>query len=368
MSNKRKLDSPTNTNKVNNLTASDHRPTKRLASPSLVQERIASLHLAESMPAAEPLHNALVQEYQKGSKADMGKMNELLAKLKLEMTKTGLLFPSLSETDLSDGDLEAARQVLEIGAYVSLAQNDMPNFERYLALLKSYYAQQGVASRIPKSKNQDSIEALALLRLLSQNRIADFHTTLELLPFKVIESDEVKWVIRVSTPLTSVIFVLVGANICSRVKLERALMEGAYSRVWKLCSNTSSLPRPEFAHFVSTLVETVRNEIATCDERAYSTLTVRDAQTSLFFGDEQQTRAFAKQRGWHVDSKNVIHFPSSPLHPLNLGNANGLPKSIQSGSSSSSSSAPASNLDKELDKEQVVKSALYYAKNLETIV
>lgn len=78
-------------------------------------------------------------------------------------------------------------------------------------------------------------------------------------------------------------------------------MEGSYSRVWQLCRGTSSsspqtqLPRPEFAFFVSTLVGTVRNEIASCDERAYSTLPLRDAQTLLFFDSEAEVRAFAQE-------------------------------------------------------------------------
>lgn len=76
-------------------------------------------------------------------------------------------------------------------------------------------------------------------------------------------------------------------------------MEGSYSRVWQLCrpspSSATSLPRPEFAFFVSTLVGTVRNEIASCDERAYTTLPLADAKTLLFFDSDVEVRAFAKE-------------------------------------------------------------------------
>lgn len=270
------------------------------------------------------------------------------------MSQNGLLFPSLSQRELTEQELVAAREVLEIGAYASLQQDDMPSFERYLALLRSYY--DDVADRIPKSKNQDAVEALALLRLLSQNKIADFHTKLETLPFAVLESQEVKWV----------------------TTLETALMEGAYSRVWRATTTSSStapgtsgLPRPEFGLFVGQLVKTVRDEIAACDERAYSTLTLADAKTSLFFDDEQAVREYAKHRNWHVDHKGTIHFASSPLHPLNLGGGTamtGKPKTGAPGTIATGTAAGGYENDKEMNKEQIVKSALFYAKNLETIV
>lgn len=77
-------------------------------------------------------------------------------------------------------------------------------------------------------------------------------------------------------------------------------MEGSYSRVWALCrpSTTSSstpatLPSPEFAFFVGSLVDTVRNEIASCDERAYESLPVGEAKMLLFFDEEKEVREFA---------------------------------------------------------------------------
>lgn len=74
-------------------------------------------------------------------------------------------------------------------------------------------------------------------------------------------------------------------------------MEGSYSKVWRLClpSSPSTLPRPEFAYFVSTLVGTIRNEIASCDERAYVSLPVADVKTLLFFETDKEVREFSKQ-------------------------------------------------------------------------
>ena len=128
------------------------------------------------------------------------------------------------------------------------------------------------SSTLPPSVNQSPLLALSLLRLLSQNRIAEFHTLLETLPSAVTASTEVVWVLQ----------------------LERSLMEGAYSRVWRLCQGTAAhLPRSEFGLFVTALVDTVRNEIAACDERAYASLPLADARTLLFFDTEAEVRQFA---------------------------------------------------------------------------
>ena len=128
------------------------------------------------------------------------------------------------------------------------------------------------SSALSPSVNQSPLLALSLLRLLSQNRIAEFHTLLETLPTTVTSSTEVAWVLQ----------------------LERSLMEGAYSRVWRLCQGTTAhLPRSEFSLFVNALVDTVRNEIAACDERAYASLPLSDAKTLLFFDTDAEVRAFA---------------------------------------------------------------------------
>ena len=165
-------------------------------------------------------------------------------------------------------------------------------------------------------------------------------------------------------------------------------MEGSYSRVWQLCRPTAAsaakLPRPEFAFFVATLVGTVRNEIAACDEKAYATLPLADARTLLFFESEAEVRAFAatvspsffsqyqnfiqlnlgsEQRNWFIDPKGVVHFPSSAAHPSKTAaGATGVPAGLSTGLLGLAVG------DKELDKVKVVSATLAYAKELESIV
>ncbi|GAA5861964.1 hypothetical protein JCM1840_006890 [Sporobolomyces johnsonii] len=289
---------------------------------------------------ATRLVSQLKHEWHREDNLDPNTVRQLLARIKIELSELGLLFPSAS--NLEPGPLTAAREALEIGAFFSVRTDDIPAFERYLSLLSTYY--NDLAPQLPPSEFQAPLVALSLLRLLSQNRIAEFHTVLETLKADVVESNEVAWVLQ----------------------LERSLMEGAYSRVWALCRPTSSgststaLPLPEFAHFTPTLIATVRNEIAACDERAYESLPVRDAKTLLFFEREDEVAAFAKERNWYLDpSTALLHFPSSPLHPARR---RGVPATIATGG------VGVEGEDRELDRNKVVSATLGYARELESIV
>jgi len=77
---------------------------------------------------------------------------------------------------------------------------------------------------------------LNLIRLLTQNRIADFHTTLESLP---LSADQIAESPYISHP----------------VNLERWLMEGSYSKVWNA---REEAPTEEYKIFVDSLVGTIR--------------------------------------------------------------------------------------------------------------
>jgi len=75
---------------------------------------------------------------------------------------------------------------------------------------------------------------LNLMRLLAQNRIAEFHTELELIDPKLIHDD---------------------LYIKHAVELEQSLMEGSYNKVVK---NREVVPANEFLFFIDILVDTIR--------------------------------------------------------------------------------------------------------------
>ena len=83
---------------------------------------------------------------------------------------------------------------------------------------------------------------LNLMSLLSQNRVAEFHTELERLSVKDMEE------IYIKTP----------------IKLEQFIMEGSYNKVLLLREN---VPADSYRFFFDILLVTVRNEIASCLEK-----------------------------------------------------------------------------------------------------
>ena len=93
------------------------------------------------------------------------------------------------------------------------------------------------SSILPRSEREFPIRGLNLIRLLIQNRIADFHTTLESLP---LPADEL-----IANPF-----------IRHPVNLERWLMEGSYSKVWNA---REEAPAEEYKFFVDSLMGTIRS-------------------------------------------------------------------------------------------------------------
>jgi hypothetical protein len=102
-----------------------------------------------------------------------------------------------------------------------------------------------VSSVLPPSKRELPIRGLNLIRLLTQNRIADFHTTLESLP---IRADAITDNPYISHP----------------VNLERWLMEGSYSKVWNA---REEAPAEEYKFFVDSLMGTIRYCSSCTDSR-----------------------------------------------------------------------------------------------------
>lgn len=92
---------------------------------------------------------------------------------------------------------------------------------------------------LPPSPREYPVRGLYLIRLLTQNRIADFHTTLESLPLA-------------ADSLTA------NPYIQHPVNLERWLMEGSYSKVWNA---REEAPAEEYKFFVDSLMGTIRYKI-----------------------------------------------------------------------------------------------------------
>jgi 26S proteasome regulatory subunit N12 len=198
---------------------------------------------------------ALVESIQRNFKSNLfTNLPPLLARAKVLLVTQHLLPLNPSQGDRSQ--LELARTVFEIGAYTSIRLKDKAAFVNYLGYLKEFYSL-GLGA-----EKESDLTGLNLLRLLAENKIAEFHTQLEIIDVTashVASSEPVQFARG----------------------LEEWVMEGAYNRVWKAGEGQGVNVYQKF--FLDVLMDTIRNEIATCLERAYPSLPVSDTQILLFF-------------------------------------------------------------------------------------
>jgi hypothetical protein len=171
-----------------------------------------------------------IQQLHSLSESNLSNASALLSRAKISLLKLHALVPNAST---SHQHLALAREVLEIGAFVSIRQRDPESFTRYFQQLQPFYS-------LPHSRwgshdkhgNQSKITGLYLLLLLSQGDYAAFHTVIEGLEMafggrKRLDDD---------------------AFIQYPMRLEQALMEGSYDRVWSEAKG-EKVPSPEFAVF-----------------------------------------------------------------------------------------------------------------------
>ncbi len=216
-----------------------------------------------------------------------------------------------------------ARQVIEMGAYTSLRTNDMAAFNRYYSHLQSFYT----SPFLPPSTEQDSLTGLHLLSLLADSRISEFHTTLESLNTEANAKDScVTWVIG----------------------LEQNIMEGSYGSVRK---TLNSPPSEDYRVFVDQIISLIRSEIASCSEKAYTSLPITNLTTILLLKDVKETEAFARGQNWTVQNGRV-EFGNKPADGDSMEVDSGMP--VHEG--------------KRVRENQLIMQTLAYARELESIV
>ncbi|TPX37481.1 hypothetical protein SmJEL517_g00702 [Synchytrium microbalum] len=219
------------------------------------------------------------------SSSNLDKCGQLLSQLKVLLTQLSFLVVDASRAP--DGkELILARDVLELGAHYAIKTGQIDEFERYMSQLKTYY--NDYRTLLPQSEKQYSLLGLNLLNLLAQNRIGEFHTELESLP-----PDELTKNMYIRHP----------------VEVEQSLMEGSYGKV---VHSRENVPAADYAFFMDILMGTIRDEIASCSAKAYSSLPIPDAVTLLYFKTREEVLEFAKRKDWNVNLKeNKISFAVS---------------------------------------------------------
>jgi len=232
-----------------------------------------------SLKSVVKQYQDLSKEWSKGSSTrDLAKCGKLLAELKFSLTE--LSFLPTKEEDASKQELIVSRDTLEVGAQYCVAVGDIVGFERYMAQLQTYYLD--YAGTLPQSEFAYTLLGLNLLCLLSQNRVAEFHTELERLPANQIQNN-----VYIKHP----------------VSLEQYIMEGSYNKVLLAKEN---VPAESFKFFIDILLGTLRDEIASCLEKAYLSISCSEAARMLTV-KEGELNKYAEGRNW-VSRGARFHF------------------------------------------------------------
>eukprot|EP00095_Tigriopus_kingsejongensis_P005493 maker-scaffold619_size123246-snap-gene-0.32 protein:Tk05493 transcript:maker-scaffold619_size123246-snap-gene-0.32-mRNA-1 annotation:"26s proteasome non-atpase regulatory subunit 8" len=225
----------------------------------------------------------LVAQYQTLSqqwkKKDLPGCGQSLGRVKVALME--IAFLPTDELAKLKSELIVARDILEIGANYSIASQDVDAFERYMAQLKTYYSD--YAHILPESPYQFELLGLNLLCLLSKNKIADFHTELEQLPADTLQNNP---------------------YIRNPVRLEQFIMEGNYNKVIMMKDN---VPAESYSFFIDKLLDTIREEIASCMEKAYEQISSRDCARMLQLEPKAANQLIA-QRGWNLGADGIIRF------------------------------------------------------------
>jgi len=274
-------------------------------------------------------------------KKDTKSCKAQLDQLRLQLTHVAFM-PTEGDLQARRKELLLARDVLEIGAHASLADKDVEAFERYVAQLKVYYADYPPPV-LPESEYKYELLGLDLLCLLSQNRTADFHAELERLPADAAANN---------------------AYIRCPVRLEQFVMEGGYNKVLMMRDN---VPAQSYAFFVDKLLSTIREEIASCMEKAYDQMSVKDCAKMLQL-DQRAASKLIQEREWPVE-KGVVLFSVAKQRQnataMEVGeNGDGaIPLKLSASSDKAGLVETA-----EVPTEELARMAITYAREMEQII
>eukprot|EP01028_Stygiella_incarcerata_P013641 TRINITY_DN828_c1_g3_i1.p1 TRINITY_DN828_c1_g3~~TRINITY_DN828_c1_g3_i1.p1 ORF type:complete len:294 (+),score=81.88 TRINITY_DN828_c1_g3_i1:125-883(+) len=230
------------------------------------------------MEVVSPLYESLKKEYSSHRGSNFTQFFRTLGKMKLPLLR-------LPQTEDA---LLLKRDVLEMAVFACAESQRYEEMDRYMAQLRDMYFDRRLS--LPKSPREFEVFGLHLVRLLVQNRVADFHSELERIPEDLFSNAFVQY----------------------SIQLEQHLMEGVFHRVWKLREHA---PSDVFVVMTDMFVETIRGEAAECAESSYQRLPLEYALELLMFSSIDDLLAYGKERGWVVvDGAFVFGESSGDAH------------------------------------------------------
>jgi len=173
--------------------------------------------------------------------------------------------PPASPVDVRECIL--AREIYEYATFLAVEKEDIEGFERNFTIVKTYYDEfNGI---LPESQKKYSILGLYLLYLLSFNKISEYHTEIELIPYAELNN------VYIKVP----------------VSLEVYFVEGSYN---KILSSKQNVPLQAYQFFIDKFVDAIRYEVARSAERAYESLSLKDMGQLFMIGNQTELMQFVE--------------------------------------------------------------------------
>lgn len=138
------------------------------------------------------------------SKQSLDQRAQCVAQLRIDLT----FFENLPPAPRIDkAECILAREVYEYATLLAVEREDIEGFERNFTIVKTYYDEfDGI---LPESQKKYSLLGLYLLYLLSFNKISEYHTEIELIPFDQLDN------VFIKVPMS----------------LEQYFVEGSYNKI-----------------------------------------------------------------------------------------------------------------------------------------
>ncbi|XP_030385025.1 26S proteasome non-ATPase regulatory subunit 8 [Scaptodrosophila lebanonensis] len=240
-------------------------------------------------------YKELKSEWEKRA-PNLARCGQLLDVLKLELVRVGFASPQEALQPKSQQQMVMSRDMLEIAVEHSITVKDYAAFERYMAQLNMYYYDYD--KYLQASSQMYKFLGLNLLYMLAHNRIADFHIELERLPSALL---------------------LENPFIQPVLALENYYMEGRYN---KILQAKRSMPSAIYASFMDMLVNTARDEIASCMEKSYDKMSPKQAALRLGLKPGgADVAAIANKRSWPLDDQGNYNFIGLHTKPKEMVSA-----------------------------------------------
>ena len=215
-----------------------------LPRPDPKEKRAKKADTTPRAMADRELSSILKQLYDSLRSHDYSQSPSLLSRAKICLLNLNGLVPSPHTPRQL---LLVARETLELGALVSIRLQDPDAFTRYFQQLQPFYSLP--ADVLPREGgNVSKVTGLYLLLQLSQGDYAGFHTTLEALETQAQQAEgQASQRGKTGTRIPAK-GLEDDAFVQYPIRLEQALMEGSYDRVWGE-TKSERVPSEEFAIF-----------------------------------------------------------------------------------------------------------------------